>query len=108
MLPVGQHDDQKDGRDILVSGNYQAGTWVTEFTNPAAPRVLGYADPAPIEPTDLGGSWSSYWYNRTIYESSITEGLNVYRLVRRYEIVRNSIRLQHLNPQTQEFTIDLK
>ena len=95
----------KDGRDILVSGNYQAGTWVTEFTNPARPRVLAFSDPAPLDPTDLGGAWSSYWYNRAIYESSITEGLNVFRLLR-WQVRRDSIRLSHLNPQTQMFTID--
>jgi hypothetical protein len=91
-------------RYILVSGNYQAGTWVTDFTNPRNPRVRGYADPAPLVPTQLGGSWSSYWYNRTIFESSITEGLNIYRL-RERGIRRRSLRLDHLNPQTQEFSL---
>ncbi len=94
----------RDGRDIVVSGNYQAGTWVTEITNPARPRVLGYSDPEPLEPTDLGGAWSSYWYNRAIYESSITEGLNVFRLTRE-PVRRESMWLHHLNPQTQEFSI---
>jgi hypothetical protein len=91
-------------RYILVSGNYQAGTWVTDFTDPANAFVRGFADPAPIEPTQLGGSWSSYWYNRTIFESSITEGLNIYRL-RERGIRRRSLRLDHLNPQTQEFSL---
>jgi hypothetical protein len=93
-----------EGRYILVSGNYQAGTWVTDFTNPAEPFVRGFADPAPLVPTQLGGSWSSYWYNRTIFESSITEGLNVYRL-RDPQIRQQSMRLDHLNPQTQEFSL---
>lgn len=94
-----------DGRDILVSGNYQAGTWVTEFTNPARPRVLAYSDPAPLEPVDIGGAWSSYWYNGIIYESSITEGLNLFRLTRRPGVLRQAVTLEHLNPQTQEFSL---
>src|ERR671918_2030517 len=69
----------RNGRYVLVSGNYQAGTWVTEFTDPANPQTLGWSDPPPLVPTQLGGAWSSYWYNNFIYESSITEGLNVFR-----------------------------
>ena len=94
----------RDGRDILVSGNYQAGTWVTEFTDPANPRVLGWSDPEPLVPTDLGGAWSSYWYNGVIYESSITEGLNLFRL-RRPAVIDQALMLEHLNPQTQEFSL---
>jgi hypothetical protein len=91
-------------RYILVSGNYQAGTWVTDFTDPANPFTRAFSDPAPLEPTQLGGAWSSYWYNRRIYESSITEGLNVFRYQER-GIRRRSLRLDHLNPQTQEFSL---
>ncbi|MBA2575572.1 MAG: hypothetical protein H0V05_02855, partial [Euzebyaceae bacterium] len=95
----------RDGRDILVSGNYQAGTWVTEFTDPAMPRVLAWSDPEPLDPVDIGGAWSSYWYNGIIYESSITEGLNLFRLRGQTGVHRQAIRLGHLNPQTQEFSL---
>ncbi|MBA2451113.1 MAG: hypothetical protein H0V51_24130, partial [Chloroflexi bacterium] len=44
-----------------------------------------------------------YWYNRAIYESSITEGLNIFRYQER-AIRRQSLLLDHLNPQTQEFS----
>jgi hypothetical protein len=91
-------------RYILVSGNYQAGTWVTDFTDPSDPFRLAFSDPAPIVPTQLGGAWSSYWYNRTIFESSITEGLNVFRY-QDGQTRRRSLRLDHLNPQTQEFSL---
>jgi hypothetical protein len=91
-------------RYILVSGNYQAGTWVTDFTDPANPFVRAFSDPPALAPTQLGGAWSSYWYNRTIYESSITEGLNIFRY-RERNIRRRSLRLDHLNPQTQEFSL---
>jgi hypothetical protein len=92
------------GRYILVSGNYQAGTWVTDFTDPANAFTLAFSDPAPLVPTQLGGAWSSYWYNRAIYESSITEGLNIFRYQER-RVRRQSLRLDHLNPQTQEFSL---
>jgi hypothetical protein len=92
------------GRYILTSGNYQAGTWLTDFTDPANPFTLAYSDPAPLVPTQLGGAWSSYWYNRAIYESSITEGLNIFRYQER-RVRRESLRLDHLNPQTQEFSL---
>jgi len=69
-----------DGRRILVSGNYQAGTYVTDWTNPRKPEMIAYSDPAPISQTEivLGGAWSSYWYNGYIYESDITQGLHVF------------------------------
>ena len=94
----------RNGRYVLVSGNYQAGTWVTDFTNPASPVTLGWSDPPPLEPTQLGGAWSSYWYNGLIYESEITKGLNIFRFTGRE--TRGDIKLRWLNPQTQEFSID--
>ena len=103
----------RSGRDILVSGNYQAGTWVTEFTDPANPVTLGWSDLPPIGQVtppgggapvnEVGGAWSSYWYNGNIYESEITKGLNVFRISD--PALRGAIRLPHLNPQTQEFSL---
>jgi hypothetical protein len=93
----------RSGRYVMVSGNYQAGTWVTEFTNPSNPLTLGWSDPPALNPPDLGGAWSSYWYNNFIYESSITEGLNVFRFSGK--ATGGAIRLDHLNPQTQEFSL---
>jgi LVIVD repeat len=91
-------------RYILVSGNYQAGTWVTDFTNPSDAFHIAFADPPPLEPEQDGGAWSTYWYNRALYESDITRGVNIYRLENR-QIRRRSLRLDHLNPQTQEFSL---
>jgi hypothetical protein len=93
----------RDRRYVLVGGNYQAGTWVTEFTNPAAPVTLGWSDPPPLVPPQLGGAWSTYWYNGLLYESEITVGLNVFEY--RGRETRSAIRLPHLNPQTQEISI---
>jgi hypothetical protein len=93
----------RTGRYIVAGGHYQAGTWVVEFTNPAAPVALGFADPPPLVPTQLGGAWSSYWYNGLIYESEITKGLMVFRFTGHE--TSGEITLDRLNPQTQEFTI---
>jgi LVIVD repeat len=94
----------RSGRYVAVGGHYQAGTWVNEFTDPANPRTVAWSDPPPAVPTQLGGAWSSYWYNNFIYESVIQEGLNVFRLSDR--TTAGAIRLPHLNPQTQEFSLD--
>lgn len=92
-----------EDRYVVVSGNYQAGTWVTDFTDPAAPAVLAFSDPEPLVPTQLGGAWSTYWYDNIIYESSITEGLNVFRLAGKE--LAGARQLHHLNPQTQECSL---
>jgi hypothetical protein len=100
----------RNGRDLLVMGNYQAGTWVVDLTNPANARTVAWSDPPPkpVPPEtifccDVTGAWSSYWYNGFIYETNIGEGLNVFRLSGRENA--SKMRLGHLNPQTQEFTI---
>jgi hypothetical protein len=92
-----------DGRDIVVSGNYQAGVSVVDFTDPANATEIAYADPAPLSPTRLGGDWSSYWYDGVIYESDISRGLLMWHL--EDPAVAGAQTLGHLNPQTQEFTI---
>jgi LVIVD repeat len=94
----------RSGKRVLVLGNYQAGTWVVDFTDPANARTVAWSDPPPLVPTQLGGAWSSYWYNNFIYESEITKGLNVFRLSG--NTTSGAMRLGHLNPQTQEFAID--
>ncbi len=44
------------------------------------------------------------WYKNFIYESEMIKGLNVFRLSDRR--VGGALRLGHLNPQTQEFSMD--
>ena len=101
----------RSGRYVLVHGSYQSGTSVVDFTDPANPRELGYSDPRPrpVPPgspfcCDVGGAWSSYWYDGFIYESNINEGLNIFNFSGR--ATAGAVKLRHLNPQTQEFTID--
>jgi hypothetical protein len=90
----------RDGRYVAASGNYQAGTWVTDFSDPANPVTIGWSDPPPLVPTQLGGAWSSYWYNNFVYESEITKGLNVFRVADAR--LAGARQLGHLNPQTQD------
>jgi hypothetical protein len=90
-------------RYVLVAGNYQAGISVVDFSNPASAKEIAYADPAPLVPTQLGGDWSTYFYNGYIYESDITRGLTIWRL--RDRAVYGYKTLPHLNPQTQEFSL---
>jgi hypothetical protein len=97
-------------RNLLVSGNYQAGTWVVDFTNPAAAFTVAWSDPPPkpVPPgtifcCDVTGAWSTYWYNRELYESNIGEGLNIWKPLFQQVGARN---LKHLNPQTQEFSLN--
>ena len=76
----------RNGQDVFVHGSYQAGTGVVDFTNPPRPKELAFSDPPPIPVPDnpifctdiggceLGGAWSSYWYNNIIYETNIAKG----------------------------------
>jgi hypothetical protein len=91
-------------RYVLVAGNYQAGISVVDFTDPANAEEIAYADPPPLVPTQLGGDWSTYWYNGRIYESDITRGLLIWRLDD--PAVGTYFRTPHSNPQTMEFSID--
>jgi hypothetical protein len=76
---------------------------------PASASEVAFADPAPLAnpgnpaAIELGGDWSTYWYNGLIYESDITRGMMVWNLSDR--AVAGARKLGHLNPQTQEFTI---
>jgi hypothetical protein len=95
-----------DDKYIVAGGHYQAGTWLVEFTDPANPVVRAYSDPPPISetlPLVGGGAWSTYWYNDHLYESSMREGLNVFRYTEE-DILEATRELPHLNPQTQEFS----
>jgi hypothetical protein len=99
----------RQGR-FLVSGNYQSGISVLDFTDPTNVREIAFADPAPLVDPDPpvgiegGGDWSTYWYNGEIYESDMTRGLTIWELNdKRVHGVRM---LGHLNPQTQETSLE--
>jgi hypothetical protein len=93
--------------NYIVSGNYQAGINVIDFTQPAAPKVIGYADPKPLPRTTTyggdgypdGGDWSTYWYNGKIYEADIYRGLIIWDLDNAVTERANTV--SYSNPQTQ-------
>jgi hypothetical protein len=106
------------GNDVITHGSYQSGTSLVDMTDVTAATELAWSDPpslgpgsfcdpdgaGPAPPTcQLGGAWSSYWYNGFVYETNITEGLNVFRFSGNE--TAGALKLDHLNPQTQEFTL---
>jgi hypothetical protein len=101
-----------DRRHILVSGNYQSGVSVVDFTDLDNIREIAFADPAPLEhPTTpgailRGGDWASHWYNGRIYESDTRRGLIIWNLTD--PAVAGAKKLPHFNPQTQETSFPFK
>jgi Ca2+-binding RTX toxin-like protein len=90
-----------NGRDVLSSGTYQAGTYVIDYTDPIDrnARAIGWSDPPPRVPTNLlAGAWTTYWYNGFLYESDILYGLHVMRSTSPEAQTR--VRLPFLNAQT--------
>jgi hypothetical protein len=92
---------------VFVSGNYQSGISVVDFTDPANAREIAFADPAPLNSSSLvlGGDWSTYWYDGHIYESDIRRGVLVWSLDD--ALVNRARTIGRSNPQTQEMTFDL-
>lgn len=93
-----------DGSYRYVQAFYQGGNSLYDFTDPAAPREIGFAD---LE-DDLGkaDSWSAYWYNGTVF---VNGGLNrrgatANRGFEAYEIDAKvpGRKWEWSNPQTQE------
>ena len=98
------------GRDIEVQGWYQGGVSVMDFTDAAHPFEIAYFDRGPIDPNMLvlGGDWSAYWYNGSIYGSEIARGLDVFELTPTKFLTQNEIdaaktvRVAELNVQNQQ------
>jgi len=116
----------RKGSDYLVSAWYQGGTSVVDVTNRQSPREIAYWDPAPLAPAQtslpsaqhfdpgsddhdhsgdivLGGQWSTYWYNGTIYANDLTRGLDVFALSGMAKAQPRQ--LSYMNSQTQEALI---
>jgi hypothetical protein len=105
------------GRDIMVQAWYQAGASLIDFTDSANPREIGYYDRGPISTTTaliLGGLWSAYYYNGSVFGSEIARGFDSWRLtptdeplLDNYALSENEIkaaaevRLERLTPQHQ-------
>lgn len=98
------------GRDIKVQAWYQGGVSVMDFTDPAQPFEIAYFDRGPVDPKILvlGGEWSAYWYNGSIYGSEIARGLDVFELTPTKFLTQNeidaakSVHVNELNVQNQQ------
>jgi hypothetical protein len=98
------------GRDIEVQAWYQGGVSVVDFTDAAHPFEIAYFDRGPIDPKMLvlGGEWSAYWYNGSIYGSEIARGLDAFELTPSKFLTQNEIdaaktvRVPELNVQNQQ------
>jgi hypothetical protein len=97
------------GRYLQTQAFYQAGSSFYEFTDPARPVEIGFAD---LE-TSLGAadSWAAYFYNGVMYVNgglnrrgaNANRGFEAYRLRDADgSVVRPDVRYRYLNPQTQE------
>jgi hypothetical protein len=101
-------------RNLLVHGSYQSGTALVDFTDPANAYEVAWMDPDPLDPPSAespggrtnfrGGDWSSFWYNGLIYESDTRRGLYVWN-VSAPEVGGPTVKLDHLNPQTNHLSI---
>lgn len=97
------------GRDIMVQSWYQGGINVFDFTDPANPVEIAFHDRGPISSNFLqpGGSWSIYWYNGLLINSTIARGLDVFELmpsdfITMNEIAAaNTVKMNYFNPQGQ-------
>jgi hypothetical protein len=97
------------GRDIMVQAWYQAGASLIDFTDSSNPKEIGYYDRGPISGTSLvlGGLWSSYYFNGSIYGSEIARGFDAWKLTPTDDLSRNEIKaaaevkLSRLTPQHQ-------
>lgn len=98
------------GRDIKVQAWYQGGISIMDFTDPAKPIEIGYFDRGPVDPKMLimGGSWSAYWYNGSVYSSEIARGLDIFQLTPTKFLTQNEIdaakavHVDELNVQQQQ------
>ena len=98
-------------RHVLVHGGYQSGTNWVDFTNPGAAFEFAWSDPPSLGPgascsqttppgCQLGGAWSTYWYNDVAWESDIEAGFRGYTLTEPWWPA--AFDFTRLNPQTQE------
>jgi hypothetical protein len=84
------------GRDIMVQAWYQGGLSVIDFTDTANPVEIAYFDRGPINtpnPTglNLGGFWSTYWYNGHIFGTEIARGFEAFALTPSEHLSENEI-----------------
>jgi hypothetical protein len=74
------------GRDILVQAWYQGGLSMIDFSDSANPVEIASYDRGPINTpsatgVNLGGYWSTYWYNGNVFGSEIARGFDSFGLL---------------------------
>jgi hypothetical protein len=97
------------GRDVMVQAWYQGGLSVFDWTDPKHPKEIAYFDRGPLDSSklELGGYWSTYWYNGVIVGSEITRGLDIFELKPSGFLSQNeidaakSVHFDYLNAQGQ-------
>jgi hypothetical protein len=92
-------------KNILVSSWYEGGLTVVDFTDPSAPKQVGFyipSDPAyPGDENPKANMWSAYWYNGHAYANNhAARGFDVFTLD--LPELAAEIPLERLNPQIQE------
>ncbi|WP_109209637.1 MULTISPECIES: hypothetical protein [Microbacterium] len=104
------------GRDVMVQAWYQGGLSVIDFTDTANPVEIAYLDRGPIdEPNagalNLGGYWSTYWYNGNVLGSEIARGFETLGLTPSSMMSANEIeaageiQLREFNAQLQTMLV---
>jgi hypothetical protein len=87
----------RDGRMVLVSSAYTGGTTVVDVDKLIAGATEAEAEIGYYRPAG-NNTWSSYWYNGLIYGNGV-RGVDIFLLT---DMARaGSVKLDHLNPQTQ-------
>jgi len=93
----------------MVQAWYQGGLSVFDFTDSSRAHEIAYFDRGPIDGKQLilGGYWSTYWYNGSIYGSEIARGIDVFKLKPSEFLTQHEIdaallvRTEELNTQQQ-------
>jgi hypothetical protein len=102
------------GRDIMVQAWYQGGLSIIDFTDTENPFEIAYFDRGPINfpnanatTINLGGYWSTYWYNGNVLASEIARGFDSLALLPSADLSANEIeaareyRVDEFNAQLQ-------
>jgi len=81
------------GRDIMVQSWYQGGISVFDWSDSKKPFEIAYFDRGPVDANrpQMGGAWSTYWYNGQIISSEIARGLDVAELTPSQFLTQNEI-----------------
>jgi hypothetical protein len=97
------------GKDIMVQAWYQGGFSVIDFTDSTNPTEIAYFERGPMNvgtSVNLGGNWSTYWYNGHLYTSEILRGFDVHNLTDAMYNDAKKVTSQSLNPQMQQLYVE--